>query len=96
MRPRLLTALLLWWALAAQAGVELNSATVAELDSIKGIGPALSRRMLEERQKAPFADWADFIARVRGVGRQAAARWSAAGLTVNGQPFADHPAPAER
>lgn len=96
MRRTLLTGLLWGLALAAQAGVELNSATVAELDSVKGIGPALSRRVLEERQKTPFTDWADVMARVRGVGPKAAARWSASGLTVNGQPFADHSAPAER
>lgn len=91
MRRLLLTGLLWGLALAAQAGVELNSATVAELDSVKGIGPALSRRVLEERQKAPFADWADFMARVRGVGARAAARWSAADLTVNGEPYATSP-----
>jgi len=67
--PRTLLAALLLWivALPCMATVELNSATVAELDSIKGIGPATSRAILAERSRAPFTDWADFMRRVKGV-----------------------------
>lgn len=75
-------------AFAADAGtVELNRASVAELDGLKGIGPALSRRILEARDQAPFQDWNDFLGRVSGVGQRSAARLSQEGLTVNGQPF---------
>ncbi len=75
-------------AFAAEAGpIELNRASVAELDGLKGIGPALSRRILEARDQAPFQDWSDFLSRVPGVGPRSAARLSAEGLTVNGQPF---------
>lgn len=75
-------------AFAADAGpVELNRASVAELDGLKGIGPAMSRRILEARDQAPFQDWSDFLSRVSGVGLRSAARLSAEGLTVNGQPF---------
>ena len=69
------------------AAVDVNQATEAELDGIKGLGPATTERILRERQKAPFQDWADLIRRVGGVGKGSAARLSAAGLTVNNSPF---------
>jgi competence protein ComEA len=74
--------------LPAAAGVELNHATQAELESLRGIGPDLSSRLLDERRQSPFADWADLVRRVPGIGRARAARLSAAGLTVQGRPFA--------
>ena len=75
-------------AFAADAGpVELNRASEAELDGLKGIGPALSRRILEARDQGPFQDWNDFLGRVSGVGPRAAARLSQEGLRVNGQTF---------
>lgn len=69
------------------AATDINKASAAELDGIKGIGPALSGRMLEERKKGPFKDWNDLIQRVQGVGPGNAARYSEAGLTVNGNGF---------
>jgi len=72
---------------ACWAGVDVNQASEAELDGIRGIGPGLSGRILQERQKAPFRDWNDFIGRVGGVGKTTAARISAEGLTVNGQGY---------
>lgn len=79
--------------LAANAAVdgptatEVNQANQAELEMIKGIGPQLSEQILSERGRAPFRDWADFIARLVGVGPGKARRLSAAGLRVDGQPF---------
>ena len=69
------------------AAFDVNQATEAELDGIKGLGPATTEKILRERQKAPFQDWADLIRRVGGVGKGSAARLSAAGLTVNNSPF---------
>jgi competence protein ComEA len=69
------------------AGVEVNTASQADLESLKGIGPSLSGKLLDERQRAPFTDWADLLRRVRGIGRSSAARLSSAGLTVNGAPY---------
>ena len=43
-------------ATATWAAVDVNTATEAELDGIKGIGPGLSGRILQERQSAPFKD----------------------------------------
>ena len=66
---------------------DVNKAGAPELDAIKGIGPTMSQRILDERKNGPFKDWADFIARVKGVGEAKAAKLSEEGLTVNGQPF---------
>ena len=66
---------------------EINNATQARLEQVKGIGVALSERLLQARAAAPFADWADLMARVPGIGPRVAERWSRQGVTVNGQPF---------
>lgn len=79
-------ALLLWAALPAlaQGEVEANAATRAQLESLPGLGPALVQRLLAAR---PFNDWADLLKRVPGVRAATAAKLSAAGLRVAGQPF---------
>ena len=74
----------------AWAEVDINRADKAALESIKGIGPSMSKSMLEERTKAGnFKDWNDLEKRVKGVGPASAKRLSQAGLTVNGQPRPD-------
>jgi len=75
------------YAVACLAAVDVNKASVAELDSIKGIGPGTSSKILDERKKGSFKDWTDFVSRVKGVGDVNAAKFSAEGLTVNGEPF---------
>lgn len=75
------------WA-PAWATVELNRANQAELEMVTGIGPQLSEQILAERQQRPFTHWADFIARLRGIGPARARKLSEAGLTVNQQPYA--------
>jgi len=87
MLKQFLAAMALFFAASAFAAVEANNATAAELDSIKGIGPAISRRILDERKKSNFKDWSDFIARVKGVGEGNAAKYAAGGLTVAGEAF---------
>jgi competence protein ComEA len=68
------------------ADVDVNKATQAELDGIKGIGPAKSKAILEERTKnGNFKDWADLEKRVKGIGDKSAEKLSASGLTVEGQ-----------
>ena len=66
------------------AGVDVNQAREADLDGIKGLGPATTRLILAERQKAEFKSWADLISRVQGLGENSAAKLSEAGLSVNG------------
>ena len=68
----------------AFAAVDVNKATPAELDGIKGIGPAISGKIVDERKKGNFKSWEDFIERVKGVGEGNAAKFSAEGLTVGG------------
>lgn len=75
------------------ADIELNTATEIDLDGLRGIGPATTRQVLAERQKAPFKDWPDVLARIRGLGPQKAASLSAQGLTVQGVPFSPTPRP---
>jgi len=70
---------------SAFAEVDVNKGDQAALDGIKGIGPAMSKRILEERKKGDFKDWADFEARVKGIREKSATKLSEAGLTVNGQ-----------
>jgi competence protein ComEA len=78
MTKRFLIAALAVVGAAAQA-VDVNRASQAELETVKGIGPALSERILQARREAPFRDWADFSARVKGGD---ATRLAKAGLTL--------------
>ena len=68
----------------AFAAVDVNKATPAELDGIKGIGPSISGKIVDERKKGNFKSWEDFIERVKGIGEGNAAKFSAEGLTVGG------------
>lgn len=87
MLKKLLTVLLMLYAAACFAAVDVNKANAAELDSIKGVGPAMSTRILDERKKGNFMDWPDFISRVKGLGEASAAKLSKEGLNVNGTEF---------
>ena len=61
--------------------LDANTATRAELESIRGVGPALSARIVEARGARPFADLDD-LKRVRGIGDANLRRMREAGLTV--------------
>lgn len=71
----------------SMAAVDVNKASVADLDSIKGIGPGTSAKVIKAREQAAFKDWADLIQRVGGIGPKKAAQLSDSGLTVNGQTY---------
>jgi competence protein ComEA len=86
-----LAAILSLFAAMAFAAVDVNKATQAELEGIKGIGPAISAKIIEERKKGAFKDWQDMVVRVKGVGEGNAAKFSTEGLTVNGSAFAGAP-----
>ena len=94
MFPKIIAALLAAFAAIAFAAVDANKATQSELDAIKGIGPGIATKILDERKKGPFKDWQDMVDRVKGVGPANAAKFSAEGLTVNGVAFAGAPAKA--
>ena len=87
MLKKILALVAMLYAAASFAAVDVNKATAAELDSIKGIGPGISTKILDERKKGSFKDWADFVERVKGVGEGNATKFSAEGLTVNGDAF---------
>jgi competence protein ComEA len=74
-------------AAVAMAAVDVNKATEAQLDGMKGIGPATSKSILAERKKGDFKDWQDFIKRVKGVGEKKAEQFSKEGMTVNGESY---------
>jgi len=70
----------------AFAQVDVNKADAAALDSVKGVGPAMSKTIIDARTKGgDFKDWADFQKRVKGVGDKRAAQLSKAGLQVGGK-----------
>ena len=87
MFKKILAFVVMLYAAASFAAVDVNKATAAELDGIKGIGPAISAKIVDERKKGNFKDWTDFIDRVKGVGEGNAAKFSAEGLTVGGAGF---------
>ena len=87
MLKKALTVLLSLATTLAMAAVDVNTASEADLDSIKGIGPGTSAKMLEARKTGKFKDWPDLIARVSGIGDKRAAKLSAEGLTVNGAKY---------
>ena len=86
LKPLLGAALALLTA-TAFADIDVNKASQAELESIKGVGPSMSSKILDARKTGPFKDWADLQARVKGVGAGNAEKLSKEGLTVNGSLF---------
>jgi competence protein ComEA len=80
----LIATLLAAFALTAFAAVDANQASRAELETVKGIGPGLSGKIMEARKSGAFKNWGDLVERVGGVGPGNAARFSQAGLTVAG------------
>lgn len=84
MRQFFVALMALFIAFASQAAVDVNTASEAELDGVKGIGPALSSKILKARQQGPFKDWADLMQRVKGIQPKSARQLTDAGLTVNG------------
>jgi competence protein ComEA len=83
------------FALNAFAAVDVNKASQAELETVKGIGPGLSAKILKARETGSFKNWSDLVDRVGGVGPGNASRFSQAGLTVGGSAY-DGAAPAAK
>jgi competence protein ComEA len=69
----------------AAAAVEVNSADQSQLETVKGIGPSLSSKILAARKQGTFKDWSDLQTRVSGVGEKNSAGFSRNGLTVGGK-----------
>lgn len=94
MRTLTITALLLLQSFSAGA-LEINQANEAELDSVRGLGPAATARILQAREQGEFKNWADLMQRVKGIKPRTAAKLSEDGLTVNQQPYSA-PAPGAK
>jgi competence protein ComEA len=67
--------------------LDVNTANEAELDSVRGLGPSSTARILKEREQGLFKDWTDFMQRVKGIKPATAYKLSTNGLTVNQLPF---------
>ncbi len=67
--------------------LDVNHATEAELDSVKGLGPSSTARILKAREARPFKDWADFMQRVKGIKPATAKKLSDGGLAVGDSPY---------
>ena len=75
----------------ADASVNVNQASRAELEAIRGIGPSMSARILEEREKrGSFKSPADLAKRVSGIGEKTLKKFQDGGLVV---PTAQRPEP---
>ena len=89
----LIATLLAVFALNAFAAVDANQANRADLETVKGIGPGLSAKILKARETGGFKNWGDLVERVAGIGPGNAGKLSQAGLTVAGSTY-DSTAPA--
>jgi competence protein ComEA len=87
----ILTTVLALASAVAMAAVDVNQADQAALETVRGVGPTLSGKLIDARKQSAFKDWNDLIERVNGVGPGSAARLSAAGLTINGESYAAAP-----
>ncbi len=62
--------------------LDLNQASAEALQSIKGVGPKMAQRIVNERVRGPFESLEHLAERVSGVGIKRIERFKAAGLTV--------------
>lgn len=63
--------------------LDLNTATMQDLQSLNGIGPKTAAMIVDERTRGgKFSSLSDLSDRVRGIGPKRAAALQAAGLTV--------------
>lgn len=69
--------------LAADPAIDANRATAEQLQTLRGIGPAMATRIIAERERQPFASLDDLARRVRGVGARRLRQWQEAGLLVS-------------
>ncbi|WP_286939099.1 ComEA family DNA-binding protein [Achromobacter sp. UBA4530] len=63
--------------------VDINQATAAQLEGVRGIGPRTAEIIVRERERGGgFESLDDLTERVRGIGQKKAQALQAAGLTI--------------
>lgn len=62
--------------------VDANTASIDELQTIRGIGPATAQRIVQARRHEPFRDLDDLRNRVRGIGEKKLRKMRDDGLEV--------------
>ena len=87
-----LAAFLMAFAGLASAAADLNSATVKELEAVKGIGPAKAKAIVDYREKNGSFKSVDDLKNVKGFGKKTIEKLRSE-LTVGGG-AAPTPAPA--
>ena len=82
----------------AVTAVDVSQASRAQLETVKGIGPGLSGKIVQARQSGGVKNWDDLVQRVGGIGIDAgnAARLPQGGLTAAGAAYAAKPATAAK
>jgi competence protein ComEA len=93
---RLATAIALSAMACCASALDIQSATEAELDSLRGMGPSLTAKVLAARAEKPFESWADLMQRVNGIREATAQRLSDQGLTVQGLAYKSPHKPAHK
>ena len=71
--------------LCPAVALDVNQASEAELDGLRGIGPPFTRRLKAAHAQQPFQDCTDLMQRVSGMGPRVAQSLSDQGLTVQSQ-----------
>lgn len=70
-------------AVGAAHAVDANTATPAQLEAVRGIGPRTAATIVQERRRGgPFASFDDLAGRVRGLGAKRLQSLRAAGLAI--------------
>ncbi|WP_313701412.1 helix-hairpin-helix domain-containing protein [Achromobacter sp.] len=74
--------------------VDINQATAAQLEGVRGIGPRTAEIIVRERERGGgFESLDDLTERVRGIGQKKAQALQAAGLTIGAVGAVSRPPP---
>lgn len=81
----LLAVCLLWLSVFSACAMDVNTASLAQLETLHGVGPRTAKTIIQERERGgSFSSLEDLSDRVRGIGKKRLARLRSAGLTAGG------------
>lgn len=76
---------LIMLSVAPAYALDANKASVAQLETLDGVGPRTAQIIVQERERGgPFESLEDLSDRVRGIGKKRLTRLRDAGLSVGG------------